>query len=117
MERGVRTRRNARGDRPQTQCRLERGAASARYRRAPQAAQRRVPREYARGVSRLRGGGNGEMGTRGARGQYQAGIADDVRLLRTFMAANAWRARELCAAKIRRVGRSEERRVGKECRS
>jgi len=41
----------------------------------------RIPREYARGVSRLRGGGNGEMGARGARGQYQAGIADDVSLL------------------------------------
>src|SRR5207244_9930866 len=45
------------------------------------AAQRRVPREYAGGVSRLRDGGNGEMGARGARGQYQAGIADDVGLL------------------------------------
>src|SRR5215470_4254593 len=103
MERGVRAGRDVRGDRPKAQCRLERGAATGRYRRAPQAAQRRVPREYAGGVSRLRGGGNGEMGTRGARGQYQAGLADDVCLLRTFMAANAWRARELCAAKIRRV--------------
>src|SRR5262245_27206115 len=81
MERGVRAGRDVRGDRPQTQCRLERGAAAARYRRAPQAAQRRVPREYAGGVSRLRGGGNGEMGTRGARGQYQAGITDDGGLL------------------------------------
>src|SRR5262249_29659375 len=99
-ERGVGAGRNARGDRPQTQCRLERGAATGRYRRAPQAAQRRVPRECAGGVSRLRGGGNGEMGTRGARGQYSAGLADDVRPLRSFMAANAWRARELCAGKL-----------------
>src|SRR5262249_61801456 len=92
--------------RRQAQCRLERGAAAGRYRGAPQAAQRRGAREYAGGVSRLRGGGNGEMGTRGARGQYQAGIADDVGLLLlhdanrgrgTFMAANAWRAEELCA--------------------
>src|SRR5262249_52685418 len=77
MERGVRARRNPRGHRCQAQCRFERGAAAGRYRRAPQAAQRRVARKYAGGVSRLRGGGNGEMGTRGARGQYQAGIADD----------------------------------------
>src|SRR5215467_16198362 len=97
MERGVRARRNARGHRRQAQCRPERGAATARYRRTPEAAQRRVAREYARGVSRLRGGGNGEMGTRGARGQCEAGIADDVRPLRTFVAANAWWARELCA--------------------
>src|SRR5262245_54323544 len=103
MERGVRARRNARGDRRQAQCRLERGAATERYRRAPQAAQRRVAREYAGGVSRLRGGGNGEMGTRGARGQYQAGIADDVSLS-LLHEANARRARELCAAKIRRLG-------------
>src|SRR6266436_8284474 len=81
MERGVRADRNARGHRRQAQCRPERGAATARYRRAPQAAQRRVPREYAGGVSRLRGGGNGEMGARGARGEYQAEIADDVDLL------------------------------------
>src|SRR5262245_44384304 len=117
MERGVRARRNARGHRSKAQCRLERGAAAGRYRRAPQAAQRRGAREYAGGVSRLRGGGNGEMGTAGARGQYQAGIADDVGLLlldmagrqvaktakstrRTFMAMNACRARELCATKI-----------------
>src|SRR5262244_3748950 len=100
MERRVRARWNARGHRRQAQRRLERGAAAGRYRGAPQAAQRRVAREYAGGVSRLRGGGNGEMGTRGARGQYQAGIADDVRPLRTFVAANAWWARELCAGKI-----------------
>src|SRR5215831_14439723 len=81
MERGVRACWNARGHRRQAQCRLERGAAAARYRGAPQAAQRRGAREYAGGVSRLRGGGNGEMGTRDARGQYQAGIADDVGLL------------------------------------
>src|SRR5262245_13636181 len=103
MERGVRARRDVRGDRPQTQCRLERGAATGRYRRAPQAAQRRVPRECAGGVSRLRGGGNGAMGTRGARGQYQAGLAGDVRSLRTFMATNAWRASEICARTIRSV--------------
>src|SRR5713226_4427507 len=104
MERGVRARGNARGHRRQAQCRPERGAATARYRRAPQAAQRRVPREYARGVSRLRGGGNGEMGARGARGQYQAGIATtSVSYCSTFTAVNARRARELCAAKIRRL--------------
>src|SRR5262245_65358544 len=102
MERGVRARRNARGHRSKAQCRLERGAATGRYRRAPQAAQRRGPREYAGGVSRLRGGGNGEMGTRGARGQYQAGIADDVGLS-SLHEANAWRAKELCAAKTRRL--------------
>src|SRR6516225_8697323 len=102
MERGVRARRNARGHRRQAQCRLERGAAAARHRPAPQAAQRRGAREYAGGVSRLRGGGNGEMGTRGARSQYPAGVADDVsRLL--LHEANAWRARELCGAKIRRL--------------
>src|SRR5215470_385901 len=77
MERGVRARWNARGDRRQAQCRPERGAATGRYRRAPQAAQRRVAREYAGGVSRLRGGGNGKMGSRGARGQYQVGITDE----------------------------------------
>src|SRR5262245_64103108 len=81
MERGVRARGNARGHRPKAQCRLERGAAAGRYRGAPQAAQRRGAREYAGGVSCLRGGGNGEMGARGTRGQYQAGIADDVGLL------------------------------------
>src|SRR5262249_43415724 len=102
MERGVRARRNARGHRRQAQCRPERGAATARYRRTPEAAQRRVAREYARGVSRLRGGGNGEMGTRGARGQCEAGIADEVSLSSPHQ-ANAWRAEELCGAKIRRL--------------
>src|SRR5262249_35356720 len=94
--------RDARGDRRQAQCRLERGAATGRYRGAPQAAQRRVAREYAGGVSRLRGGGNGEVGARGARSQYPAGIAHDVSRL-SLREANAWRAREPCGAKIRRL--------------
>jgi hypothetical protein len=42
------------------------------------------------------------MGARGARGQCQAGIADDVGLS-SLHEANAWRARELCAGKIRRL--------------
>src|SRR6516165_11956558 len=102
MERSVRARRNARGDRRQTQRRLERGAATARYRPAPQAAQRRVARECALGVSCLRGYGNGEVGARGARSQHPAGIAQDVSRLLPHE-ANAWRARELCGAKMRRL--------------
>src|SRR5262245_50115648 len=112
MERSVRARRNARGHRRQAQFRFERGAAAVRYRGAPQAAQRRVAREYAVGVWRLRGGGYGEMGARSARGQYQAGIAASsdgaarsVRSLATRSGAmNAWRSKELCAAKIRSTG-------------
>src|SRR6266545_599194 len=75
MERRVRPHRYGARDRAQAQRRLERDAAPARSDRAPEGAQRRVPREHAGRVSRLRGGRDGKMEPRRARGQYQARLA------------------------------------------
>ena len=67
--------RDSAGDRREAQCRLERGGEAARRRRAPREAQRRDPRQHARGIPRLRRVRDGEVGQGGARREYQVGMS------------------------------------------
>src|SRR5215211_3314052 len=79
MEWRVRPRRHRAGNRAEAQCRSERRDRTGRYYRAPEGAERGVPAKYAGRVSCLRGGGDRQMGTRGARGQHQARLSGGLR--------------------------------------